>query len=183
MALNVTQQQLTKTYTAQNIQKTTKTTITIIGEYDIKNNSGEGLFIDSNRLLRDPTLALHIARWAGYNVVDKTADAEGKSQVDWSELKAINGDTPWADLGRAEKWAIAQKKLAWMLERFDIEPGEEGKYLKGERLTNASLGHEGFMGEEDVKGTAKSPASEDDFMTYLKKVYRGTSKTTVSYSE
>lgn len=183
MPLNIIQKQLSKTYTAQNTTKTTKTTITIVGDYDFEKETGDGLFIDSNRLLRDPTLVLHIARWAGYKVIDKTADADGKSQVDWSELKELNGTEPWGDLGRAEKWAIAEKKLAWMKERFDIEPGEEGKYLKGVRLTNSSLGHEGFMGEADVPGKVKSPASEDDFMTYLKKVYRGGGKTTVTYSE
>lgn len=183
MPLNIIQKQLNKTYTANNVQKTSKTTITIVGDYDLEKDTGDGLFIDSNRLLRDPTLVLHIARWAGYKVIDKTADEEGKSQVDWSELKEINGATPWSDLGRAEKWAIAEKKLAWMKERFDIEPGEEGKYLKGVKITNTSLGHEGFMGEADVPGKLKSPANDDDFMTYLKKVYRGGAKTTVSYSE
>ena len=108
MPLNIIQKQLNKTYTANNVQKTSKTTITIVGEYDLEKDTGDGLFIDSNRLLRDPTLVLHIARWAGYKDVDKTADEEGKSQVDWSELKEINGDTPWSDLGRAEKWAIAE---------------------------------------------------------------------------
>lgn len=183
MALDIIQKQLNKTYTAQNTTKTTKTTITIVGSYDWEKNEGDGLFIDSNRLLRDPTLVLHIARWAGYNVIDKTLDDEKKSQVDWSELKALNGDTPWTDLGRKEKIEIAEKKLAWMKERFDIEPGEEGKYLKGVKLTNTSLGHEGFMGEADVPGKMKSPANDDDFMTYLKKVYRGGGKTTVSYTE
>ena len=65
MPLNIVQKQLSKTYTAQNTTKTTKTTITIVGDYDFEKETGDGLFIDSNRLLRDPTLVLHIARWAG----------------------------------------------------------------------------------------------------------------------
>lgn len=182
MALSIIQKLVNKTYTAQNVQKTSKTCLTIVGNYNLATGEGDGLLIDSNRLMRDPTLVLHILRWAGYKVIDKTVGEDGKSQVIWSELKELAGDTPWADLGRAEKWEIAQKKLAWMLERFEVEVGEDGKYLKGERLTNTSLGHEGFMGDADVPGKAKSPASEDDFMTYLKKVYRG-GNTSVSYSE
>lgn len=186
MSLNLIQKQLNKTYTVNNVQKTSKTLITILGDFDIATGIGTGIAIDSNRLLRDPTLITHIARWAGYKVIDKTIDtsvADAKSQIDWKELKVIQGETPWADLGRAEKWAICQKKLEWVLAHFDFELGETGKYLSGVKLTNASLGNEGFMGEEDKPGTVKSPLNGEDFMTYLKKVYRGGSKVTVTYGE
>ena len=176
--LDVIQKQMNKTFSYNNVQKTIKTTITILGDEE------NGLFIDSNDLMRDPTILIHIAKWAGYKVVNKFVDADGKSTIDWSELKTLMGDTPWSDLGRNEKWAIREKKLQWMLERFDFYLPEAGKeYLHGIKLTNASLGHEGWGGEPDVPGTVKSPTEGTDFMTYRKKVYSGSGNFEVKYSE
>ena len=89
MPLNIIQKQLNKTYTANSVQKTSKTTITIVGDYDLEKDTGDGLFIDSNRLLRDPTLVLHIARWAGYKVVDKTADEQQEDIDDQQQYELV----------------------------------------------------------------------------------------------
>lgn len=176
--LTVVQKQMNKTFSYNNVQKTIRTTITILGDEE------NGLFIDSNDLMRDPTMLVHIAKWAGYTVVNKFVDEEGKSTINWGDLKELRGDTPWSDLGRNEKWAIREKILEWMLERFDFfYPEADKPYLHGVKLTNASLGHEGWGGEPDVPGTVKSPVDDSDFMTYRKKVYSGSKNFEVKYSE
>lgn len=56
--LTVVQKQMNKTFSYNNVQKTIRTTITILGDEE------NGLFIDSNDLMRDPTMLVHIAKWA-----------------------------------------------------------------------------------------------------------------------
>lgn len=174
--LQVIQKQMNKTFEYNKIQKTIRTTITILGSEE------NGLFIDSNDLMRDPTLLIHIAKWAGYKVVNKMVDDEGKSLINWNELKDMMGTVPWSDLGRNEKWAIREKKLQWMLERFDFFYPDEGEYLKGIKLSNGSLGHEGWGGEPDVPGTVKNKDGVD-FMNYRKKIFSGGGSFKVEYSE
>lgn len=179
MTTNIKQKQVVKTINLSDGKKSMKTTLTIF-EY-VKGDKTLKITVDSNKFLKDPMSMIHFLAFYGFDCKAVKEDGASFEEYKMITANALGAETAWGEMSRTEKLKVSEIKLAWVNENYNITLTDKITDEEDMLFSNKDLGNPGYQGIGYEEGLLKRDGI--DFAKYRQKMYAGTGKATVEYSD